>query len=221
MKVGDYMEVNKIFSRVFLWMFIGLAVTFGVSYYISTNDNMVYNLFSGAKYIFVWIVEVIVVVVLSLRIHKLNPLTAKILFIVYSIITGLTLSSIFIIYDIMSIVYVFLITSILFLVFGLIGYFTKIDLTKFGIYLAMLLFGIIIAGIINIFVASETFNMALCIVGLVVFLAYIVYDIQIIKRNLYGIENEDNLVIYSALQLYLDFINIFLRLLELFGKRDD
>lgn len=221
MKLGDDMEINKIFSKVFLWMFIGLAITFGIAYYVSTNDNMVYNLFAGSKYLIFWILEFVVVLVLSARIHKLSSLTAKILFLLYSGLTGLTLSSIFILYDITSIVYVFAITSGLFLAFGLLGYFTNIDLTKFGTYLMMALFGIIIASIINLIIGSETFDYVLCILGIILFLGYTAYDIQVVKKNLYGIENEDNLVIYGALQLYLDFINLFLRLLQLFGKNRD
>jgi len=215
------MDINKIFSKVFLWMFIGLAITFGVAYYISMNDNMVYNLFSGSKYFIFWILEFVVVIVLSARIHKLNPLTAKVLFLLYSALTGFTLSSVFILYDIISIVYTFAITSGLFLVFGLLGYFTKIDLTRIGIYLVMALFGVIIASLINMFIGSEVFDLGLCIIALVIFLAYIAYDIQLIKKNMYGISNEDNLVIYGALQLYLDFINLFIRLLRFFGKSRD
>ena len=215
------MDINKTFSKIFLWMFIGLAITFGVAYYISTNDNMVYNLFSGSKYYIFWILEIVVVLFLSVRIRKLNPLTAKILFLLYSALTGLTLSSVFILYNIMSIVYTFAITSGLFLGFGLIGYFTKLDLTKIGIYLVMALFGVIIASLINVFVGSEVFDLGLCIIAIIIFLAYIAYDIQLIKKNMFGIENEDNLVIYGALQLYLDFINLFLRLLRFFGKSKD
>ena len=215
------MDINKIFSKVFLWMFIGLAITFGVAYYVSMNDNMVYNLFSGSKYFIFWILEFVVVIVLSARIHKLNPLTAKVLFLLYSALTGFTLSSVFILYDIISIVYTFAITSGLFLVFGLLGYFTKIDLTRIGIYLVMALFGVIIASLINMFIGSEVFDLGLCIIALVIFLAYIAYDIQLIKKNMYGISNEDNLVIYGALQLYLDFINLFIRLLRFFGKSRD
>lgn len=215
------MDINKTFSKIFLWMFIGLAITFGVAYYISTNDNMVYNLFSGSKYYIFWILEIVVVLFLSVRIRKLNPLTAKILFLLYSALTGLTLSSVFILYNIMSIVYTFAITSGLFLGFGLIGYFTKLDLTKIGIYLVMALFGVIIASLINVFVGSEVFDLGLCIIAIIIFLAYIAYDIQLIKKNMFGIENEDNLVIYGALQLYLDFINLFIRLLRFFGKSKD
>lgn len=214
------LESNKIFSKVFFWMFIGLAITFGVGYYVSLNSNMLYNVF-GRYYWFFIIAEIIVVIVLSARIRKMQPITAKILFCAYSFLTGLTFSSIFVFYNIMSIIYVFGITSILFLAFALIGYFTKIDLTKLGIYLFMALLGVIICSIVNIFVGSETFDLGITIICLLVFIIYIAYDIQIIKRNLYLIPEEDNLAIYGALQLYLDFINIFLRLLRLFGSSRD
>ena len=85
----------------------------------------------------------------------------------------------------------------------------------------MALLGIVICSIVNMFVGNETFNLGLTIVGLVIFIIYVAYDIQIIKRNLYMIDQEDNLAIYGALQLYLDFINIFLRLLQLFGRSRD
>ena len=85
----------------------------------------------------------------------------------------------------------------------------------------MAIFGVIIASIVNIFIGSETFSLGLCILGIIIFLAYIAYDINMIKRNLIGIDNEDNMVIYGALQLYLDFINLFIRLLRFFGKGKD
>ncbi len=214
------LESNKIFSKVFLWMFIGLAITFGVGYYVSLNENMLYNVFSK-YYIFLVIAELIVVIVLSARIRKMQPTTAKILFCLYSFLTGLTFSSVFVVYHLMSIMYIFGITALIFLIFAAIGYFTKIDLTKIGIYLFMALLGIIICSIVNMFIGSETFNLTLVIICLIVFIVYIAYDVQVIKRNLYQIDQEDNLAIYGALQLYLDFINIFLRLLQLFGNSKD
>ena len=214
------LESNKIFSKVFFWMFIGLAITFGVGYYVSLNENMLYNVFSKYLWFFL-IAEFIVVIALSAGIRKMQPLTAKILFCVYSFLTGLTFSSIFVVYNITSIVFVFGITSLLFLIFALIGYYTKVDLSKLGVYLLMALLGVIICSIINIFVGSETFDLGITIVCLLVFIAYIAYDIQVVKRNLYLIENEDNLAIYGALELYLDFINIFLRLLRFFGNSRD
>jgi FtsH-binding integral membrane protein len=219
--MGDKMiESNKLFSKVFMWMFIGLAITFGIGYYVSINPNMLFNIF-GSYYWFLIIAEIVVVIWLSARIRKMKPMTAKILFCVYSLLTGLTFSSIFLVYEITSIIYVFGITALIFLVFALIGYFTKIDLTKIGIYLFMALLGVIICSLINMFVGSETFDFGLTIICLIIFIIYIAYDIQIIKRNLYSITEEDNLAIYGALQLYLDFINIFLRLLQLFGRSRD
>ncbi len=213
-------ENNKIFSKIFMWMFIGLAITFGVGAYVSMNENMLYNVFSKF-YVVLIVAELVVVIWLSARIRKMSPMSAKIMFCLYSFLTGLTFSSIFVLYELTSIIYVFGITSLIFLIFALIGYYTNIDLTKFGIYLFMILLGIIICSLINIFVGSESFDLVLTIVCLIVFICYIAYDIQVIKRNLYSIENEDNLAIYGALQLYLDFINIFLKLLRLFGKNND
>ena len=214
------LENNKLFSKIFMWMFIGLAITFGIGYYVSLNENMLYNVF--AKYYFFFIIaELIVVFVLSLRIRKLQPTTAKVLFCAYSFLTGLTFSSIFVIYKLMSIMFVFGITSILFLIFALIGYYTKIDLSKIGTYLFMALIGVIICSIVNMFIGSAKFDLGITIVCLLIFIAYIAYDIQVIKRNLYLIPNEENLAIYGALQLYLDFINIFIRLLRLFGNSRD
>lgn len=211
---------NKIFSKVFMWMFIGLAITFGVGYYVSINPNMIFNIF-GSYYWVLAIAEIVVVIWLSARIRKMKPMTAKILFCVYSFLTGLTFSSIFIVYEVASIIYVFGITALIFLIFALIGYFTKIDLTKIGVYLFMILLGIIICSIINLFIGNQTFDLVLTIICLIVFIIYIAYDIQIIKRNLYMIDQEDNLAIYGALQLYLDFINIFIRLIQIFGKSRD
>ena len=141
-------------------------------------------------------------------------------YLLYSFLTGLTLSSIFIIYDITSIIYAFGVTSGLILLFAILGYFTKIDLTKFSTYLFMGLLGLIICEIINIFVGSASFNFILLILGVIIFIGYIAFDIQKVKENIYGLD-EDKLPIMGALELYMDFINLFIRLLELFGKRSD
>lgn len=215
------MCLEKLFPKVFLWMFVGLMLTFGVAYYISNQPTIYTNLFSDNKVFIIWIIEIIVVIVLSARINKLSIMSARILFLTYSFITGLTVSSFFIVYSIGSIIYVFLIAAILFLLFGLIGYFTKIDLSKLGSILFMALIGCLICVIINIFVNSEAFDLGLTIVMVLIFLGYIAYDIQKIKDNLYNIQDEDKLAIIGALELYLDFINLFLRLLRLFGKSKD
>lgn len=212
---------NKIFAKIFLWMFIGLLVTFGVGYYVSSNEIMVENIHKNSTFLIIAIVEIVLCIVLSACIRKMNPLIAKTLYILYAGLTGLTFSVIFIIYELESIIFVFGITSVICLIFGLIGYYTKIDLTKLGTFLFMALIAIIIASIINIFIGSEAFNLGICILSLIIFIGYMAYDIQVIKRGMYGSIEEENLAIFGAFQIYLDFINIFIRLLELFGKRRD
>ncbi len=213
--------MDKVFSKVFMWLFIGLALTFGVAYTVSTNETMVYNLFADGKYLFVWIAELVVVIILSVRIHKMSSMTATILYLLYSGLTGLTLSSIFIIYAITSIIWVFAITAGLLLMFGLVGYFTNIDITKIGTFLVMGLLGILLAYLVNVFIGSDSLDMGLSIISIIIFLVFIAYDIQVIKRNIYSIADENSRAVYGAFQLYLDFINIFLKLLRLFGNSRD
>ena len=209
---------SKLISKTFMWMFIGLAITFGIGYYVSCNENMLFNLFSGYKWFILVLVDFGLVIALSAFIEKLNPLVAKVLFCVYALITGLTFSAIFIVYEIGSIVYVFGITALVFLIFALLGYFTNIDLSKMGTYLLMALIAIIIASIINIFIGSSALEFAIIIIGLIVFVGYVAYDINMLKNSSKYDQNE-NLPIYWALQLYLDFINLFIRLLRLIGKQ--
>lgn len=211
---------NKILSKVFLWMFAGLLVTFITGYTVSINENMLYNIFSGGTYILIVVVELLLVIILSARIAKLKSTTAKILFLLYSFTTGLTFGSIFVVYELTSIMLIFLITSLLFGIFALIGYKTDIDLSKFSTYLLMMLVGIIICIIINMFLNNSTFDMFISCISVIVFLGFTAYDIQKVK-DLEGQLPEDNLAIIGALELYLDFINIFLDLLKLFGRSDD
>ena len=202
------MDLKRIYSKIFFWMFVGLAVTFVTGYIVSINENMVANIFTKSNVVIMGIVEIGLVIALSAFINKMSPTVAGICFIVYSFVSGLTFSSIFIVYELSSIMYVFGITSFLFLIFALIGHFTNLDLSKIGVILFMALIGIIICTIINVFVKSEAFNLGLCIAGLVVFLGFIAYDINVIKRRLYEFNDEDKVAIYGALQLYIDF-NLF------------
>ena len=210
----------KIYSKVFLWMFLGLLVTFITGIYVSTNENILIFLFQNNGFIFAIIAELITVIFLTARIRKMSPTTARISFLLYSFLTGLTFSSIFLVYELSSILIIFLVAALLFGIFALIGNYTSIDLTKFGTFLIMMLFGIIICTLINIFLNNSTFDIIITIISLIVFLGYTAYDIQKVKLLEDEIE-EDNLAIYGALRLYLDFINILLDLLNLFGKNRD
>ena len=214
------MENNKVFGKVFMWMFIGLLITFLTGYVVSSNDNMLYNIFSGGTYFILIIIELVLVVYLSARIHKMQVTTARIVFILYSFVSGLTFGSIFIVFKMSSIMLIFLITAILFGIFALIGRFTKLDLTKAGTILLMLLLGIVICTFVNVFLKNDTLDLFVSYISIIVFLGFTAYDMQKIKMLSYEFDDEDKIAIIGALELYLDFINIFIDLLRIFGKRD-
>lgn len=211
---------NKIYSKIYLWLFIGLLVTFLTGVYTTTNEAALSVIFSKGYYWIFVLIELGLAIFLSARIHKMQPTTAKISYLLYTFFSGLTFSSLFIVYKLESIILVFAIAAVLFLVFALIGHFAKLDLSKIGTYLLMMLIGIIICTIINLFLQNSTFDIVISCISVVAFLGFIAYDIQKIKR-LNGYLAEDNLAVIGAFELYLDFINIFIDLLRLFGKSDD
>lgn len=213
------MEENRIYSRMFTWMFVGLMITFLSGYCLSMNEVLLYNILS-IGIIPIIIIELAIAVIMGFRIQKMNPLTTKICYIIYCITTGITFSTIFLTYEMGSIMLIFLITSILFGIMALIGYKTKIDLTKFSTILFVALLSIIIVSIINIFIGSSTLEIGLSILGILIFLGYTAYDMNTVKPLVTTI-GEEKAAVYGAFQLYLDFINLFIRLLELLGKRDD
>lgn len=211
------MELREVYSKMFGWMFVGLLVTFLTGYVVS-NSYDILLLVAQVPFIVYAIIEIGLVIFFSLKIRTMSSTTAKICFLLYSFVTGLTFSFLFLVYELYSMIYVFGITALLFGIFALIGYFTKIDLSKFSTFLFMGLLAIVICSLINMFIGNETFDLILTIIGIVIFLGYTAYDIQKVKYNLDTFP-QDNLAIYGALELYLDFINLFLKLLSLFGKK--
>lgn len=207
---------NEVYSKVFMWLFIGLAVTFGTGYFLSLNETMVQNLFSGGSVFIILIVEIGIALFFGLRVAKMSKITAMICYLVYCFVTGLTFSTLFIAYEMTSIISVFAITSLLFLIFAVYGKLTKRDLSSLGTFLFMALLGVIIASILGIFIQSSTLVIVINVVTIVVFLGYIAYDIKVIEQLCNQI-GEDNVAIYGAFQLYLDFINVFITLLQMFG----
>ena len=151
----------------------------------------------------------------------MKPATAKVCFLLYSFVSGLTFASIFVYYAIDSIMLIFLVAAVIFAVMALIGYTTKVDLTRIGTYLFFALIAALITMIINIFLGSSTLAMIISVVCVLIFIGITAYDVQKIKM----LENsglpKENLAIYGALDLYLDFINLFLHLLQLFGRSRD
>lgn len=213
------MENRDIYPKVFTWLFIGLLITFITGYSLSLNPNLLYG-FSGMTSIILIIAEVAIALFFSFRLQKMSKNTAIVCYGLYSIITGITLSGIFIIYKLTSIIYVFLIAAALFLIFAIIGKTTKVDLSKLGTYLFMILFAVIVLSVVNIFLGLETMELIICIISIVVFLGYIAYDMQKV-RSLVSVVGEDKAAIFGAFQLYLDFINLFIDLLRLLGKSND
>lgn len=208
---------KRVMSSTFMWLFIGLLITFTTGYLVSTNANMVMNIFSGLAYYLLIIAEIGIAIFLSMRIWKLKGITATCLYIFYTFLTGLTLSSIFLVYKMSSLIFIFLVAAVLFLIFGLIGKFTKIDLSKIGTILIMGLIAIILINIINSFVMNNTLNIISCVIGLLIFFGYTAYDIQKIKRMADTNLPERNIAIIGAFSLFLDYVNILVQLLRLFG----
>ena len=204
------MEDNKLLSKSFLWMCIGLLVTFVTGFGVSMNERMLENIFAGSSFWILIVLELILVIVLSARVMKMSPTAAKICFILYAFVSGLTFSMM-----------VFLVSAVIFGVMAYIGYKTNVDLSKVGFYLLMALIGVIVVSVINIFLGNGMLEIILCIICLLLFLGITAYDVQKIKALESAGLPEDNLAIYGALELYLDFINIFLQILELFAKNKD
>ena len=211
---------NNIYSKVYLWLFIGLLVTFLTGIYTSTNDDALSVIFNKGYYWIFVVAELGVAIFLSVRIRKMNPTTAKICYLLYTFLTGLTFSSLFVVYKLTSIIIVFGITAGLFLLFAVIGRYTKLDLSRLGTYLLMLLFGIIICALVNLFLGNTLVDTTISIVSMIIFLGYIAYDIQKIQR-MEGFIDDENLAVLGAFELYLDFINVFIDLLRLFGDSKD
>jgi len=217
------MNKNKILTETFTWMFIGLLICFLISYLTTTNSIVAYLVFGslgGYGYYVFLILELILAIVFQLLIKKISPLVAKILYMLYTALTGLSLSGIFFAYTKSSICYIFLATAIIFLVFVIVGKKTKVDMTKWSVYLFFGLIAIIILEIINLFIANNSLNIILCIAGILIFCAYTAYDIKKVLDETYMIDTE-NKGIYCAFQLFLDFINIFIDLIRLFGESNN
>ena len=212
---------DNLISKTFLWMCFGLLVTFITGYFVAHSEVMLENIYGGWGYWVFVIVELLLVIVLSARVMKMKPATAKVCFLLYSFVSGLTFASIFVFYAIDSIMLIFLVSAIIFAIMAIIGYTTKIDLTKMGTYLFFGLVAVLIVALINIFLNSSMVATIVSIVCVIIFIGITAYDVQKIKM----LENSglpiENLAIYGALDLYLDYINLFLHLLQLFGRSND
>lgn len=227
-------RVQTYMSHVYGWMTVGLALTGLVAWYASTSEPVMRLLFSVNSYgyitsmsMFSWILiaaQLGLVFVLSGMINRLSGSTATILFMLYSVLTGLTLTSIFIMYTASSIVSVFFISAGMFAALAFYGYTTKRDLSGLGRFLFMGLIGIVIASLINIFMQSAPLMWAITYIGVFVFAGLTAYHTQKLKSFGEQLSTDDpsafrRYAIFGALTLYLDFINLFIMLLRILGDR--
>lgn len=225
-EVAEQEPLPTYMAKTFGWMGLGLLTTFAVAVAMCAGyiANILPDFFySGAFPFVVLIAEVVVVIALSARMSKMSPNAVRVMFFAYALLNGLTFSVIFLAYNVMTLVLVFGMTMLYFGGMALYGYLTKTDLTKFG---PLLFGGVIVLGVfwlLSMFLNLSGLETVMCIVGIVIFMGYTAFDVQRIKK-FHAASGDDiamaqKLSIYGALQLYLDFINLFLYLLRLFGRR--
>lgn len=215
---------STLLKSVYMQMAAALTVTGLVAYFLSESPLFWQTLAESPSLIWIlFIAQIGLVIWISARLYAMSMTTATLLFIVYSALMGVTMSSIFMLYTMTSIASVFFITAGTFLAMSLVGYFTRIDLSRLRSIFIMGIIGIIIATVVNIFLQSEMLYWIVSYAGVLIFVGLTAYDTQKIKQMVieYGSVDEMGykLALYGALSLYLDFVNLFLYLLRIFGDR--
>ena len=215
-------RVQTYMSHVYGWMTVGLLLTALVAWFASSNLALIQLLYKGMWVLM--IAELALVFVISGMINRLSGAAATTLFMLYSVLNGCTFSIYFLVYTSSSIASVFFITAGMFAALAFYGYTTKRDLSSFGRFLFMGLIGLVIASLVNMFMHSEPLMWAVTYIGVFVFAGLTAYDTQKLKELGDGLPQDDQnifrrYVILGALQLYLDFINLFIMLLRIFADR--
>ena len=211
---------NKLFGKTFFLMFLGLLGSAIVAWYTYYSGLFLDIVLQGGFSVLL-ILELVAVLLFSFLFRKLPPVVVGILYFVYSMLNGVTLATVFAVYELSSVIYLFVISALVFGVFAIIGYKTNKDLSSWGPYITVFLIAGIILSIINLFIIqSSGFDLFVDWLILALFCGVTIYDINKIKmlQNVPDIDQE-KIYIYCAMQSYLDFINIFLRILSIFGKR--
>lgn len=218
---------NQFLSKVYMWMFVGMLITAVASYAVYSSPSL--QAMFLPYYLILLILELIVVIVLSWKINSMSPSMAAAAFILYSLLNGITLTTVILYYTVASVFIVFVITAGMFVGMSLVGYFIKRDLGGLGRFFLMALIGLILASLINIILymispgTAVLMDFLLSVVAVLLFAGLTAYDTQKIKKIgqsiEYGAQYSQNLAIICALNLYLDFINLFLNLLRIFGDR--
>lgn len=215
---------NSVMRRVYFKMFLAMIVTALTSVFVAGNEAILTMIFSNRMApIVLLVLQVGVVLVLSGRIHKLSTGAASLLFYLYSVLTGVTLSVILLVYTASSIAQTFFITAGVFAAMSVYGYFTGNDLSRFGSIMFMALIGLIVCSVVNIFLKSSTMDWIISFAGVLIFIGLTAWDTQKIKQMTAYADASmaGQIATIGALNLYLDFVNLFLYLLRFFGDSRD
>jgi uncharacterized protein len=217
-------RVSSFMAGVYGWMGCALAITAGTAYYVASVPAIFTYIYTHSYIVIgLFIVQIGLVIAIQAMINRISFITALVMFLLYSAVLGVTLSSIFYVYTESSILSTFLTTALMFGAMSAYGYFTKADLTSMGNMSMMVLFGLVIAMVVNMFLKSEQFDYILSGIGVVVFVLLTAYDTQKIKQFARPLLVEHEMIgkvtLLGALMLYLDFINLFLFLLRFMGNR--
>jgi len=228
-QINDTDASRRFLANVFMWMFAALGISALCAYMFSNTPALLTTLVdvsTGQLTIFAYVAmfsPLAFVLLISFGLNRISYPVLSLLFIAYAALTGISLSFILLIYTSASVMGVFLTSSIVFGIMAVAGYTTKTDLTKFGSILIMFLIGIVVASLVNMFMHSSGLEMIISYIGVAVFVGLTAYDVQKLKQIgaglTYGDASASKMALMGGLTLYLDFINLFLFLLRLFGRR--
>jgi FtsH-binding integral membrane protein len=229
MQLDDQASSRKFIANVFMWMFVALGISAFFAYLFATDINLLsklVDLSTGRRTglgTIVMFAPLAFVMLMSFGLNKISAPVLTVLFIVFAALMGTSLSFILLVYTASSVLGVFITASVVFGIMAVAGYTTTQDLTNFGSLMIMLLLGMIVASVVNIFIASPGLSKAVSYIGVAVFVGLTAYDVQKLKRIgaglEYGLADTKKMAIMGALSLYMDFINLFLSLLRIFGSR--
>ena len=209
-------------AKTFLWMFLGLMTTFAMALFGYATGTIVYIFAIPYFHIILLAAELVVVLVLSARLQKLNVATARVLFFAYAVLNGIVFSVYFLIFTMLSLILVFAMTAVYFGGMAAYGYCTKTDLSRLRPILIGGLIFLIVFGLLSLFLPMGMMDRVVCLIGVGIFLAFTAYDTQKIRAYYQAYQGDQAMLerasIFSALQLYLDFVNLFLYLLRLLGR---
>ena len=217
------LTLNQYIARTYAWMFVGLTITFLLAWAMSASGAVFTLLIAFPQIAMILLIaELAVVLIFSARIHKNSVGVSRVLFVIYSVLNGVVFSVYFVLFEVTSLIAIFGLTALFFGAFALYGRFTKTDLSRLRPLLIGGVIFLLVAGVLSLFIDMTAMERLICMADIVIFLCFTAYDNQKIKANYQFFYHDAVMLqkasIYSALELYLDFLNLFLYLLRFLGR---